>query len=361
MGIDFGGMIRRSFEIAWRYKSLWVFGLFAGAGGNNFNFDWPTGRGFGGNDWRGFERSGDLDWLQGLPDEMLAGMAVGAIFTIALLLLLFFICYNLAMPAMVDAVNKITRGGSYSFSSSFSRGVDFFWQFVALSILSAVCGITTVGVVVILAIVLTPLSLLLTIPAAIVVGFTLFHTFSLAEVALVARNSTVGDALAEGFGLLKRNVGNCIMMSLILIGLVIAFVIVVSIVALMAFLPINLIVGAVADSWLPVLILGLVIGLPVSIVLGGYTGTFFNSVYVQFYFQLVEPSPIPSTGRGHGYYPGPDSAPQGHIPPEGPAPQGPPPSSPPPSSLPPADPPSSQPQRPDPGPDNDKPDNDYNI
>ena len=37
------------------------------------------------------------------------------------------------------------------------------------------------------------------------------------------------------------------------------------------------------------MLLGLFIGLPVSLVVGGFTGTFFNSLYVQFYFGLVEP------------------------------------------------------------------------
>ena len=34
--MDYGRIINRSFEIAWKYKSLWIFGVFAGSGYSNF-------------------------------------------------------------------------------------------------------------------------------------------------------------------------------------------------------------------------------------------------------------------------------------------------------------------------------------
>ena len=46
---------------------------------------------------------------------------------------------------------------------------------------------------------------------------------------------------------------------------------------------------ALTDNLVAILMLAVFIGLPVALVLGGYTGTFFNALYVQFYFRLVEP------------------------------------------------------------------------
>jgi len=295
MGIDFGNLIQRSFEIAWRFKTLWIFGLFAG-GMDAFNFKWTdkiqreeidTGFAY---DW--FER---LNLPTDLVPPDLA--IIGAILLWVLALaLLFFICYLIAQPAIIDAVNKITRGGQYSFGTSFSRGTDFFWRFFGITLVEIFAALAVIAVIVVLAIVLTPLSLLLTLPCGLVVFFFVYHTFGLAEVAMVARNNQIADAIAEGWDLLMRNKANCFLMSLIMIGLGIGFVIVVSLVTLAFYLPINLLVMGVTENLVAILMMALFIGLPVALVVGGYTGTFFNALYVQFYFRLVEPpQPILTT------------------------------------------------------------------
>ena len=295
MGIDFGNLIQRSFEIAWRFKTLWIFGLFAG-GMDAFNFKWTdkiqreeidTGFAY---DW--FER---LNLPTDLVPPDLA--IIGAILLWVLALaLLFFICYLIAQPAIIDAVNKITRGGQYSFGTSFSRGTDFFWRFFGITLVEIFAALAVIAVIVVLAIVLTPLSLLLTIPCALVVFFFVYHMFGLAEVAMVARNNQIADAIAEGWDLLMRNKANCFLMSLIMIGLGIGFIIVVSLVTLAFYLPINLLVLGVTENLVAILLMALFIGLPVALVVGGYTGTFFNALYVQFYFRLVEPpQPTPAT------------------------------------------------------------------
>jgi len=293
MGVDFGNLIQRSLEIAWRYKTLWIFGLFAG-GIDSFNFDWTKKVNYEQADM-GFA----YDWFErlNLPTDLVPPelAVIGAILLWALALgLLFFICYLIAQPAIIDGVNKVTRGGQYSFGTSFSRGADFFWRFFGITLVEIFAAIAVVAVVVVLAIVLTWYSLLLTIPCALVVFFFVYHTFGLAEVALVARNNQIADAIAEGWDLLMRNKANCFIMTLILIGLAIGFFIVVSLVTLIFYLPINMLVLGVTENLVAILLMALFIGLPVALVVGGYTGTFFNALYVQFYFRLVEP-PQPVT------------------------------------------------------------------
>jgi hypothetical protein len=295
MGIDFGNLIQRSFEIAWRYKTLWIFGLFAG-GMEALNFDWTkkVNRDQVDMDFA-------YDWFEqlNLPTDLVPPdlAVIGAILMWALALgLLFFICYLIAQPAIIDGVNKVTRGGQYSFGTSFSRGADFFWRFFGITLVEIFAAIAVVAAVVILA-VLTPFTLLLTIPCALLVFFFVYHTFGLAEVAMVARNNQIADAIAEGWSLLLRNKTNCFIMTLILIGLGIGFFIVVSLVTLIFYLPINLLVFGMTESLVAILLMALFIGLPVALVIGGYTGTFFNALYVQFYFRMVEP-PQPATVPG---------------------------------------------------------------
>jgi hypothetical protein len=155
-------------------------------------------------------------------------------------------------------------------------------------------GVVVFGVIVILAFILTPFSLILTIPAAIVVGFFLWHTFALAEVAIVARNGTIGDGIVEGWELVTRNKVNCLIVTVLMIGIGIGFAIAIGLITLVAFLPVGIAVGLMTGNIVATLILGLVIALPISMVLGGFTGTFFNALYVQFYFKLYEPAPVPA-------------------------------------------------------------------
>ena len=288
MGIEFGSLIQRSFEIAWRYKSLWIFGLFAGGTGA-FNFDWTKKV-----DYQGTDMNFAYDWFEklGLPTDIVQPSLaiIGAIMLwLAALALLFFICHLIAQPASIDAVNKITRGGQYTWGTSFSRGTDFFWRYLGLIMVELFTVVAMIAVVVVLAIVLTPFTLLLTVPVAIVLGFFIFHTFALAQVAMVARDIAIADAIIEGWNLLMLNKTNCFLMTLIMIGLGIAFMIVIAITTFLLYWPINALVLSLTGNLVAILFMALIIGLPVALVLGGYTGTFYNALYVQFYFRMVEP------------------------------------------------------------------------
>jgi len=301
MGIDFGNLISRSFQIAWQHKSLWVFGLFLGGGGGSYNFD--TDKLIKQNRY-----DMDLDRFDGM-EQFFNDFAVPVLGVVLLAILgfalLMFICSLIAKPAMIDGVNNITRGGNYRFSVSFSRALDFFWRFLGITVLAIAAVMMMILGLVLFAVVLTPFTLLITIPLFIVVGFFLWHIFGLGQVAMVARDISIGDALQEGYTLLSRNLGNCLIMSLILIGLGIAFFIVIGIITLMLFAPLNLMVGSMTGGTLAAILLAFFIGLPISLVLGGYSGTFFESLYIQFYFRLVEPAPA---------YAAPDTTPTGPTP-----------------------------------------------
>ncbi len=295
MNVDFGSIIQRSFNIAWHHKTLWILGLFTGGGNGSFNFNW-----LGDTDREpvGMDFMYDLFDSAGIPYDFIPPefALVGALIVWLLaLLLLFFICYLIAQPAIIDGVNKITRGGQYRFGSSVSRGTDFFWRFFGITLVEIFIGIVSIFCIVILAIVLTPFSLLLTIPAGLVVLFFAYHTFALAEVAMVARDGQIGDAIAEGWNLLIRSKANCFIMTLVLIGLGLGFAIVIALAAMIFYLPVNLLVYFLTGNLVAILMLALFIGLPIALVLGGYTGTFFNALYVQFYFRLVEPPPATVT------------------------------------------------------------------
>jgi hypothetical protein len=310
MGIDFGALIRRSFEIAWRYKSLWIFGLFVGGGGYyNLNLRENLAREYGGGDSLNmYDFSGLENFIREHLWEVISAVAVW----LAAVVVISLVCYLISSPAMIDAVNKITRGGSYRFTDSFSRGLDFFWRFAGLFLFGLGLMLFLVFGIVLLAIFLTPFTLILTIPVGFVVSVLAWHILALGGVAMVARDTDIGNAIEEGWTLVKQNMSNIVLITLLYIALAIGFWVVLGIIAAIAFWPIGALVALLTGSLWPAILLALVIGLPISLVLGGYQGTFFNALYVQFYFRLVEPTPVPSAiPTGPSNPPGP--------PPTGPA------------------------------------------
>jgi len=275
--MNYGKIVEDSFSLGWKYKSLWFFGLFAGSLGE-FNFQYKADEPF---DFETLE----YDSYQGIL-EYLAPIMAAILVMVFVLSILRLIC----SPALIDGVNKITRGGTYKFWDSYSRGLDFFWRYLGLNVLFAAVMIGMIIISFGIAALIHWLMLLLMIPVIMIFGFVGSSIFGLAERSLVVRDNSIGDALEEGWILFKNNIGKCIVMLLIMIGLVLGLAIVLGLLGFMLYFPINLLVGGITENIALTFVLAFILGLPVSIVLGGFGGTFFHSLYTLFYFGLVDPS-----------------------------------------------------------------------
>lgn len=287
--MEYGRIVSDSFKIAWRNKSLWVFGLFAGGGGAGFNFDdsWFKKQDLG-FDPEEFFQTWDIpfDWHLLIPIALaLAVMGLG-----------FMIMHLISVPALIDGVNKIKRGGSYRLGSSFSVGIDFFWRFFGLSIIAVVVIFSSMIVAVAFGFVAYAIHwavmvfyILIMIPLFIVLIFGATSVIELATRAMVVRDIGVFDSIHEGYLLLKRNLGNNILMFLIYIGLSIGLGLGALLIWAMVGAPIALIALATGLGLIPALVLAVIIGMPVSLVVGGFIGTVLESLYTLFYFELVEP------------------------------------------------------------------------
>ena len=287
--MDYGRIISDSFKIAWRYKSLWVFGLFAGGGGAGFNFDdsWFRKQDLGFNPEEFFQ-TWDLpfDWHLLIPIALaLAIMSLG-----------FMIMHLISVPALIDGVNKIKRGGSYRLGSSFSVGINFFWRFFGLSIIALVVIFSSMLVAVAFGFAAYAIHwavmvfyILMLIPLLIGLFFGATSVFELGTRAMVVRDIGIFDSIHEGYLLLRRNLGNNILMFLIYIGLSIGLGLGALLIWAMVGAPIALVALATGLGLVPALILAVIMGLPISLIVGGFIGTVVESLYTLFYFELVEP------------------------------------------------------------------------
>ena len=291
--MDYGRMIRDSFALAWRHKSLWIFGLFAGWGAN-FNMS------FGKNDLSVFGggESGDSPFgALGLDPSQFWSYVAPFLIGLAVFVIAYLLASCIATPALVDAVNRITRGGVYKFSDSFSTGVDFFWRVLGLHIVGFVVGAVGVGAVVlclVVAFIMSPIlgiiTLLPAIPLLIFLVVALTMIILMAQRAMVVRNVSIGDALHEGYTLFRNHLGKNLACFFICFLLALGIGMVVGIVMLIVYVPIGILAYSLGAPIWGAFLIAIVLALPVSIPVGGYFGTFFSSLFTMFYFGLVEPA-----------------------------------------------------------------------
>ena len=291
--MDYGKLINRAFSLAWRYKILWIFGLFTGMGSSTL-------------DWGDLGHGEDAKWLKGLSrdfdgwgassfdmdPDLLLPLAGGLLAALLLIGLVFLIANLISTPALIDSVNNITRGGRFRFSDSFSKGIDLFWRFLGMFFVEMFAAIATVLVLIPVCFIL--FITIIGIPVAIAVIFFAIYfwltVFSLAERAIVVRNCSIGDGLSEGWTLLKTNFKSSLMIGLIYLGLSIAIGIVSMIVLLMIALPLGGATWFVTSSPVTGFLIGFLISVPIALVIGGFSGTALSSLYTMYYFELVEPT-----------------------------------------------------------------------
>lgn len=275
--MNYGKIVEDSFSFSWRYKSLWIFGLFAGSG-SNFNLDLGTNES---SEIQPFA----IDSMQEMWQIFLP--IIGALIAIVLIL---FVLHMICSPALVDAINRIARGGTYKFGESYSRGIDFFWRKLVLTVvfIAGLIGVILLGVLPMVA--LSIFGLLLLFPIIMVGSFFAITIYSLAERAMVVRDTSIGASLEEAYVLLKQNFSKCLIIALIFIGLSVGVAVMFLMLAAMLYFPVNMIVKSITENRSLIFILGVILGLPITFVIGGFIGTFFHSIYTLFYFGLVDPS-----------------------------------------------------------------------
>ena len=288
--MDYGEIVSSSFKLAWQRKSLWLMGLFAG--GASF----PTNL----IDWKK-DNKGSLSGLfSGVPvlrdHPELIYWFLGIIVVLGLLL---FVLHCFCTVGLIDAVNRLSRGGIYRLKDSFGEGVRFFWRFVGLTILEIfvmiVGAVVTIGPVVVAFFIhwaAGALALMVMLPLGFFLMVMTLNTFFLASRAMVVRDVGIGDALEEGWRLFHANKGSNIVIFLLYFLLTIAC----AVGAVIIFVIIGAPFVLLALTGTKGLIIALAVGIPVflllSLPISGFLGAAFEAMYTLFYFRLVEPAGV---------------------------------------------------------------------
>jgi hypothetical protein len=232
--MNYGEVLSRAWQITWKYKILWLFGLLAScsAGGPNntssYSIDNPQELENIQNYLpRGLQPYGDQieRFFASIPEEQLVFLGIMGACLAFFFVLLGIMFTTVGRIGLIKGTYQAEQGASsLSLSTLFSDSLPYFWRMLGLSLvlmflfivvgggLALVFTTFTVLTIGIALVCLIPIICLL-IPAAWVLSVVIEQ----ANVALVVEDLGIFEALSRGWEVFKENLGEMIVMGLILL------------------------------------------------------------------------------------------------------------------------------------------------
>lgn len=317
MNFNFGEVLTRAWQITWKHKVLWIFGILAGCGRNGSRFNSNNGRGDGGSGQLPPEMMRVWEFIQ----ENLTAIIVGGCI---LLLIIWAITIFLSTIGRVGLIRGTFHADTgvekLVFGQLFSESTPYFWRIFGLSLLAAIPVLAVVAALVagIFALAVSaesagnasnlgilgmfPLIIgcfCLVFPIVFVIGLIVRQ----AENAIVLEDLRVLPSLSRGWEVFRRNLGTFLLMGIMLavIGLVVGLLIAAPV--LLIVLPAVFSFAANdGQDWTPLIMMGvgLCIYLPILWLLNGIMTTFIESVWTLTYLRLtgnsgLQPLPLETT------------------------------------------------------------------
>ncbi len=297
MNFDFGYILTRAWQIIWKHKVLWIFGILASCSRSNGGGSGNSGSSFSnGTDQFGSQMNQFSAWL----DENWWIVIVLIIF-IFLISLVFVALGFMGRIALIKGAYKAEQGAeNLSFAELWSESMPYFWRVFGLSLIVGL-AIAAIFIPLVLVGVLTagvgflcvlPIICLL-IPVMIAIGITLEQ----ANNAIVLENLGMMDGFKRGWEVVKNNPGAVIIMALILgigsgiVGLVIAVPLFIAVVPI--------IFGAAAETaallWAGIACAALY--LPVIIFFNGVITAYVQSAWTLTYMKLTNTTNKPDINQ----------------------------------------------------------------
>jgi len=293
--MDYGNILSRAWQVTWKHKVLWVFGIFvalsSGSGSFNGGSNWTTdGSGGGGN----FPQPDMPPQLREFLNSPVLPIIIIAFVCLALIIALAIFLMGVASTgALIGGIDLAESTGAVTFAQAWAIGTSNFLKILGLKI-----GVGIIGAVAIFAgIICCPL-LCLVVPGSI----ALQVIAEFASFAIVLDKEGAIESIQKGFNVLKTNFTSVLILGLILFGIGIAYGLVVAIPVLIAFAPAiiavmgstrepnMMLIGATALMFLCLI--------PILIVVGGVYTTWQTATWQLAYRQWTS-SPSAATNEPH--------------------------------------------------------------
>jgi len=306
--MDYGKVLKRAWEITWRYKILWIFGLLAslgqgggGGGGSNYRFS--------SSDWEGWQIEPEFT---GAVIAAIVGVACVAI----LIGIALWVVSVIARGGLIAGVQQVEDEGGTKFGQAWRVGRKRFWTLFGINVLVAVpvilmwlvfAGALAASIVGIVegSEASNPLAALgvggiacagLFCCVAVIISWLLSLIQTYAERAAVLEGLGWIDAFKRGWQVLKANIGPTLVFWVIflVIGLVIGAIVLAGVMAIA--LPL---IGALditdVGGWVLVPICGGgLIAMIVGALIGSVINTFTSATWTLAYREMVRRTDEPA-------------------------------------------------------------------
>ena len=317
--MDFGATISRAFKLVRENRVLWLLGFLTALGGatNAFGNGSRTSWRMDARDFpSGMQDAGMQmpDWMT-RPGLLAAGIGTFVLFLFVLGLVLYVIGL-IARGGLIKGVQLIEAEGKTSFKPAWSAGVAKFWSMLGLTLLLFLPFII-IGIIALIVIVTSGVALfapmmgggqmpqnnmiaggivvavlvLMAGCAALVYGLVALGLQTIGERAILLDNLPVIDALRKAWALLKAQLGNIIVLALIVFLIDLAVSVVTGLVVAALFIPTAItMLGTAQTIQTSTLVLGgigFIAAVLISAVIGSVFTAFNSAVWTLAYQQFT--------------------------------------------------------------------------
>jgi hypothetical protein len=305
--MDFGYVLKRAWEIIWKFKVLWIFGILASCGQASGSGWSNSGYRFSGQE---INLSPQFEHFFDQPDPAIIALIIAfGIFFVLALIILAILLGTIGRVGLIRGTVKAEQGAErLTFGELWRDGLSYFWRVFGLNLLVGVVIFIAVLTIVILMIIPTVFTLgLCLIPLMclfIPVMWAVYVVIEQANIALVVENLGIFEAIKHGWRVVRDNIGNMVVISLILIlGIGLIGGIVIGLPLLLVATPafIGSIDGTLNAFRTGLLISGLLflLYLPVLLLLSGVLKSYTSSAWTLTYLRLTtKPSQAITDGYG---------------------------------------------------------------
>ncbi|MBE0671142.1 MAG: hypothetical protein IH588_11180 [Anaerolineales bacterium] len=291
---NLGEILTRSWQIIWKHKILWVFGILAG---------FARGGGGGGGGNSGYRTSsGDspfptTQWEQQITRffEDNLWIVIAVVIAIVLFSLLLYAAGILGRIGLIKGVYKVENGAeTLSFAEIWSESMPYFWRIFGINFLIGLVFLVIFIPLLLFGFLTMGIGFLCVIPLICImvpVSWVVAVILEQAQPAIVLENLGMLDGFKRGWEIVKTNAVSFLLLALIIgvggaiIGVVIALPI------LLAILPIIIGMDALRESFTPLYIALACCALymPVIIFLNGILTAYIQSVWTLTFLKLSKP------------------------------------------------------------------------
>ncbi len=221
--MDFGYVLKRAWQIIWKFKVLWIFGILASCGQASSSGGSNSGYRFSVQE---SNASPQIEHFFSQLDPTVIGIliVIGIIVVLALVVIAILLG-TVGRVGLIRGTVKAEQGAErLTFGELWREGLTYFWRVFGLNLVIGVLVFLAIMVILFGGIVLTigtlglfVLCLLPIICLLVPVMWAVSVIIEQANVALVVENLSIPEAIKRGWQVVWDNIGTMIVMSLILI------------------------------------------------------------------------------------------------------------------------------------------------